>query len=188
VIESETLAESQAGTRAPEPDFEPEVLAKIEKLRDHIRDSFGKVAMAMMAIPRYRNQSLADLNHLVLDPLTRDRLAIACAPKSKGKLGDVAGFAIWASVSEPVDAKSREQTKAGTFPIRLKAEDWTSGAINWLLDVIAPDPKTTAQVIANFGQLLKGGDLRMPPIVARLVDKETLEKLGATPQAPSQTA
>lgn len=38
------------------------------------------------------------------------------------------------------------------FPIRLKAEDWQSGDINWLLDVIAPNKKTTASVIANFKQ------------------------------------
>ena len=166
------------------PSVDPEVLKKIERLRDHIRDSFGKVTMAMMAMPRYRDQTLADLNHLVLDPLMRDRLAIAYAPKIEGKLADVAGFAVWASVSEEVDQKIRDQVKAGVFPVRLKADDWTSGKINWLLDVIAPDPKTTARVIANFGSLLKGGDMRMHPIVSRLVDKETLEKMGARQAEP----
>ncbi|MEP4196119.1 MAG: toxin-activating lysine-acyltransferase [Aliishimia sp.] len=174
----------EGGTSNGATSVDPAVLEKIEKVRDHVRDSFGKVTMAMMAMPRYRHQTLADLNHLVLDPLIRDRLAIAYAPKQEGKLSDVAGFAIWASVSEDVDAKIREQIKAGVFPVRLKAEDWSSGSINWLFDVIAPDPKTTARVIANFGALLKGGDLRMHPIVSRLVDKETLEKMGATQSEP----
>jgi hemolysin-activating ACP:hemolysin acyltransferase len=61
----------------------------------------------------------------------------------------------------------------------LKADEWQSGDINWLLDVIAPNQKTTANVIANFKQVVKGGDLRLHPIVTRLVDAETLEKMGA---------
>ena len=63
--------------------------------------------------------------------------------------------------------------------MRLKADDWASGDINWLIDVIAPDQKTTVSVLGNFKQVVKDGDLRLHPIIARLVDKETLEKMGA---------
>lgn len=134
---------------APQPDAE--VLEKVAAVRNHVHESFGKVAMAMMAMPRYRHQTLADLNHIVLEPLIRDQMAMAYPPKSNDNpLSDVAGMAIWASVSEEVDTKIREQIKAGVLPVRLKADDWTSGKINWLLDVIAPDQKTTANVIANF--------------------------------------
>ncbi len=73
-----------------------------------MRESFGNVAMAMMILPRYWNQ-----------------------------------------------------TVASTFPT---AEDWTSGDINWLLDIIVPDQKTTA----NFRQVVKGGNLRLHPIVSKL--------------------
>ncbi|WP_019955172.1 toxin-activating lysine-acyltransferase [Yoonia vestfoldensis] len=127
-----------------------------------MRESFGKIAMAMMALPRYR-------------------IAIAY-PKDEERsaLTDLAGVAIWASVSAEVDARIRDQIKGGVFPIRLKAEDWQSGDINWLLDVIAPNKKTTASVIANFKQVVKDGDLRLHPIVTRLVDAETLEKMGAS--------
>jgi cytolysin-activating lysine-acyltransferase len=69
--------------------------------------------------------------------------------------GRLAGIAIWASVSEEVDAKIREQIKAGVFPVRLKPEDWTSGKINWLLDVIAPSTKLATSVLANFKQVIK---------------------------------
>ena len=34
---------------------------------------------------------------------------------------------IWASVSDDVDAKIREQIQARTFTVRLKADDWASG-------------------------------------------------------------
>ena len=73
----------------------------------------------------------------------------------------------------------REQIKAGVFPVRLNADDWASGEINWLLDVIAPDQKTTASVIAGFKQVVKDGDLRLHSIVTKLVDKDVLEKMGA---------
>lgn len=136
--------------------------------------------MAMMMLPRYRNQTIGDLQHIILEPLIRDRIAIAYQGNAKEQsLADVAGVAIWASVSDEVDARIREQIKAGVFPIRLKAEDWTSGEINWLLDVIAPDQRMTANVIANFKQVVKSGGLRLHPLITRLVDEETLKKMGA---------
>ncbi|MCW3782284.1 hypothetical protein OM960_11855 [Defluviimonas sp. CAU 1641] len=78
-----------------------------------------------------------------------------------------------------MDAKIRDQIKAGTFPVRLKPEDWQSGSINWLLDVIAPDRATTGRVIANFRQVVKEGELRMHPHIGGLVEPEMLEKMGA---------
>ncbi len=159
---------------------DPEIVRKLAQVRSHIRESFGNVVMTMMMLPRYRHNSLSDLQHLVLEPLIRDRVAIAYPGKTEDKFAaDMAGLAIWASVSDEVDGKIREQIGAGVFPVRLQAEDWTSGENNWLLDVIAPDAKTTAAVIANFRQLVKDGDLRLHPLVTRLVDRETLAKMGA---------
>jgi hypothetical protein len=93
-----------------------------------------------------------------------------------------------ASVSQEVDAKIRDQIRSGTWPLRLKSEDWTSGEINWLIDVIAPDRKTAASVLGNFKQVVKDGELRLHPLIARLVDKETLEKMGAARDAGTTTA
>ncbi len=135
-------------------------------------------AMAMMALPRYRHQTDADLQPLVLEPLSSDRIAIA-HPKGTDRtaLVDIAGFAIWASVSDEVDRRIREQIKTGTFRVRLKPEDCQSGSVNWLLDVIAPDRKTTGQVIANFRQVVQEGDLRIHPQVAGLVDDDMRGKM-----------
>ena len=169
----------EAEAAAPqEPD--PEVVKKVAELRAHVRESFGKIAMAMMALPRYRHQTIADLQHIVLEPLIRDRVAIAYPGDGKDNpLSDVAGIAIWASVSEEVDAKIKEQVRAGVFPVRLKGEDWASGEINWLLDVIAPTRDATRQVIANLRQVVKQGELRLHPLIRRLVDAEALDKMGA---------
>lgn len=165
---------------------DPEIQKKLSALRAQVRESFGKVVMAMMGLPRYRHQSLIDLQHIVVDPLLRDRVSIAYPKDAEaGPMTDLAGLAIWASVSEEVDAKIRDQIKGGTWPLRLKPEDWVSGDINWLIDVIAPDQKAVVSVLSNFRQVVKDGDLRMHPIIGRLVDKETLEKMGASRDAPN---
>lgn len=146
-----------------------------------MHESIGLVVMAIMNLARYRHQSLGDPTQMVLEPLIRDRIAIARPAKEEpGMLTDIAGFAIWASVSEEVDLKIRDQIKAGTFPIRLKPEDWQSGQVNWLLDVIAPDRKTAGRVNANFGRVVKTGDLRLHPQIAGLVEPEMLEMIRAT--------
>ena len=160
---------------------DPDVLKKVEALRARVNETFGRVALAMMATPRYRHLPIGDLTHLVLDPLVRDRIAIAQPAKPSLEDGGLAGLAIWASVSQEVDATIREQIKAGVFPVRLKPDDWTSGKINWLLDVLAPTPKLATAVLANFKQVVKEGDLRIHPMVTRLIDPETLKKMGASP-------
>ncbi|MEP4194823.1 MAG: hypothetical protein ABJL99_04220 [Aliishimia sp.] len=80
-------------------------------------------------------------------------------------------------MSEEVNEKITEQVKARVFPIQLRAGEWNSGEINWLFDVIALDHAMTARVIANFRQVVNGGDLRLHPMIGRLVHIEALTKL-----------
>lgn len=169
-------AKSAQPKTTAKPEVDSEIMERVGKLRSHLRETFGQVVMAMMGLPRYRYQSVMDLNHIVLEPLIRDRIAIAHTPKDE-TANDVAGIALWASVSEEVDAKIVEQIKAGVFPIRLKAEDWTSGDINWLLDVLATDRETTGKVLGNFKQVVKEGELKVHPLISRLVDKAMLDKM-----------
>lgn len=196
---SQPAQPASADQSAP-PQIDPAMLAKIAEVRAKLHETFGKVTLALLSTPRYRNLAISDLAQLVLDPLMRDRIAIATAAKDGAPIeGTLSGIAFWASVSEAVDAKIREQIKAGAFPVRLQPEDWNSGKINWLLDVIAPNQRLTTAVIANFRHVLPKtdaagavGDLRIHPIVTRLVDAETLKKMGAAPikageaHAPSQ--
>ncbi|MEO0809816.1 MAG: toxin-activating lysine-acyltransferase [Pseudomonadota bacterium] len=181
-LQNTTISNQTRGVAAHQLD--PAMLEKISKVRARVHETFGKAAIAMMALPRYRHISLLDLNTVLLEPLMRDRVAIAAPAQSASDappLGTLFGIAIWASVSEEVDAKIREQIKAGVFPIRLSPKEWTSGSINWLFDVIAPNQKLTTSVIANFKQIIKEGDLRIHPLVTRLVDRETLIEMGASP-------
>ena len=75
------------------------------------------------------------------------------------------------------------------FPLRLKVEDWASGDITWLLDVIAPNPKLATSVLANFRQLVAaGGELFAHPMIRGLIDSEVFNKAADAPKAVAAAA
>ena len=159
----------------------PVAKMQLEELRTKIQLSVGQIVLLMMNLPRYRNQTLADLSHLVLEPLLRDRISIATARPKDSEEGTsaetLAGVAIWATVSDTVDAKIREQISGSSFPLRLGSDDWVSGDTLWLLDVVATDRKLATAVLANFSQVAGDRPVSIHPIVSRLVERELLEKL-----------
>ncbi|MEZ2127661.1 toxin-activating lysine-acyltransferase [Sinorhizobium sp. CB9] len=152
-----------------------EARKKLAGAKAVLQSTFGQVVLAMSSVPRYRSQMLSDLSHLVIDPLINDRIAIAMPKAATGI--EPPAIAIWASVSEAVDAKIAEQVKAGGFPVRLKPDEWKSGEIVWLLDVIAPTRDLATMVLSNFHQVVKRDTLKIHPMVAQLVDREVLTKL-----------
>ncbi|MBO6900270.1 MAG: hypothetical protein JJ864_02905 [Rhizobiaceae bacterium] len=88
--------------------------------------------------------------------------------------------------------KIEEQVKAGSFPVRLRGDEWNSGEIVWLLDLIAPNRQLATSVLVSFGQLAREAPVRIHPLVGRNVDPEVLAKLrgnaatGAEPQETRQ--
>ncbi len=152
---------------------------KGEEARLRIQAAVGQVVLALSSTPRYRQLPFSDLQALVLDPLLRDRVAIANARHEDGTpiVGGIAGIAFWASVSPEVDAKIREQVAAGVFPVRLKSEEWASGPQIWLLDIVAPTQKAASSVLASFNQIAKSADVRLHPMVTRQVDPELLKQM-----------
>ena len=167
--------------------------AKFDAIRTKIQLSVGQVVLAIMDLPRYKHQTLADLMHVVLDPLMRDREAIAYAQPKDAPAGSepsVAGIARGhpigcpLSVSDAVDAKITEQVKAGAFPVRLANEDWVSGETVSLLDVIAADRKQATAVLSNFKQLSGERQVKVHPIVARSVEVGVLDKMPVQSAAP----
>ena len=100
----------------------------------------------------------------ISEPLVQNRIAVAC-PR------------VW----RPQRWTGASATRSGLAhnPIRLCPEDWRSGDNHWVLDIIAPDEAATTKVLANFGQLAKGGSLKLHPAVAKKLSPEALEKMGA---------
>ncbi len=185
-----TKTEKAADPKQDKPEAgqpDPEMVAKLGALRTRILSAFGQCALVMMSVPRYRHLSIADLNHLLLEPLVQDRVAIASSKGGEGAdEGALAGIAIWASVSDEVDKSIREQISAGVFPVRIKTKDWNSGKAIWLLDVIAPSRKLTTSVLANFRQVVKEGPVHIHPMVGRMMDQEALKKMGAVPDSQAK--
>lgn len=175
-----------------QPNLTPEAREKIAGVKTQVHSSFGQVVLAMSSVPRYRHQSLADLAHLVIDPLVRDCIAIA-SPQPAEEADPKAVFApsaiaIWASVSAEVEAKIREQIKGGAFPVRLKPGEWKSGDKVWLLDVIAPTRELATAVLTGFDQIAKTPSLNIHPVVARLVDPEVVKKLAQRASDEGETS
>jgi cytolysin-activating lysine-acyltransferase len=143
----------------------------------------GQIVLATMNLPRYRLQTMAGQEHLYLAPLMRDRVSIARrtskVPDGAADTGSemVVGIALWATVSDAVDARITEQIKAGVFPVRLGPDDWTSGETVWLLDVVAADRQQATSVLANFRQLAGGRTVKIAPLVTRLIDPAMVAKL-----------
>ncbi|PPQ34732.1 toxin-activating lysine-acyltransferase [Rhodoblastus acidophilus] len=182
---------TDATDQAAAPKLDPESVKKLVDSRQRLHATLAQVVLAMMSAPRYKHCSIGELEHLVVDPLLRDRIAVATAtPKKDAEPGindgQLVGVAIWAKVSPEVDVKIREQIKAGVFPVRLKPDDWNSGDIVWLLDVIAASRQQATAVLANIRQVVKKGNLLVHPILSNLVDSEWLQKAAAARQ-PSQS-
>jgi len=158
----------------------PDTLQKLADTKQKIQSTFGQIVLAMCVVPRYRNLLLAELQQLVLDPLSQDKIVLALPgnPENDPRVAAApATIAVWASVSEEVDRRIHEQTAAGVFPIRMKPEDWSSGEIVWLLDVIAPSQRMATEVLNSFRQVAKTDQMNVHPVVAKLVDREVLKKL-----------
>lgn len=161
-------------------------LSKLKEARSGIQAAFGQVVLALGSVPRYRNQSIADLQHMVIDPLVHDCIAVATL-RSDGSDASTAfapaAVAIWASVSDEVQEKIREQIEARAFPIRLKAQDWKSGDNAWLLDIVAPNRDLATEVLKSFNRICGTDSINIHPIVTQLVDKEMLSYLVAKAEA-----
>ncbi len=165
--------------------------ARAVATRARVHEALGQVVLTMAGVARYRHMALSDLQSLVMEPLLRDKIAMARArpEESPQATPEPAGIAFWASVSDEVDAKIREQIAANVFPIRLKPQDWVSGNKIWLLDVLAPSSQIVAAVLGNFQKAMKTpGEIFIHPVVARQVDPEVLKTMGRTappPEAPA---
>lgn len=184
-VTSSDLAEDQSAKPGTEsrPQLSSEARAKLAEMRGRLEVRVGQLVLMLMNIPRYRHQTIADLHHLIIEPLLFDRLAIAHAKTdsenaaSEGGGGVPVGVAIWASVDKATDEKIKEQVKGGSFPVRLSGNEWSSGEKIWLLDVVAPNRDAASAVLVNFGKIAGERPVQLHPIVGRMVEPRLLDKL-----------
>ncbi len=140
------------------------------EFEDKVRSAFGELVLAVLSLARYEFLGVGDLKTLLLEPLLRNRVSIA---RANGTAGRMAGFAIWASVSDEVDQRIRDQIKAGIYPLHLRPADWTSGDTVWVLDVVAPDASTATAIASGLQKEHEGKPIKLHPAVVDLLDRPT---------------
>ncbi len=132
---------------------------------------FSQILAVMMRDATFKNIRVADLEWLVLPPLLADQCAVGYATKAtadgksaeKGVAMPVA-MALWARVSPNVDKILSENLDKS---IRLKASDWTSGDIWWLV-ATAGDQR----VLPHFVKQLREKDFKGKPVKMRVRDAD----------------
>ncbi len=159
----ESIASKPEGTKVPGGTGEglsPEDLAKAQSLRSKmVSASFGEMVTLLMKSPHYRHYNLADLEWLLIPPLmtnqflmvearvkvpvsedgeavTKDTGADVFQEQDQSQFSGVripVGMALWAKVSSEVDAKLSQNLDR---PIKLRPDEWRSGEINWLVEII----------------------------------------------------
>ena len=188
--ESAVVAAEESGSpgHSVEPaapvERDPSMEAKVAEIRERIERSVGQAVLMMVHSPRYRHQTLADLEHLLLEPLLSDRLTIAYGRRDgeDGTAPSPIGFAIWASVSKDVNARLEEHVRGGAFPLRLAAADWTGGDLLWLIDIVAVNQEAASAVFLNFRTIAGDRPVHIHPIIATLIDRELVEKFARKPE------
>lgn len=118
----------------------------------HPHHVLGQITSLMAGSPVFQHAKLSDLSNLVIPAIRCNQIAIAEARDKSGNLVPVAAV-VWANVSEDVD---RRLVSQGSYPPRLNAEEWTSGAIPWVVLAVGSE-KACQATIAQISQKQLGG-------------------------------
>jgi hemolysin-activating ACP:hemolysin acyltransferase len=88
--------------------------------------ALGAIVALLARAPGYKDMKLADLEWLVMPALAAGQYRITETKPSETVRGGVAAALLYARVSVEVAARL---DASKTHPVRLSAEEWTSGAI-----------------------------------------------------------
>ncbi len=105
-----------------------------EAIRAKLRAaSFGNIVTILSQSPHHKDMPLSEIIHLVQPPLRNNQFDIVEAQYKNTGYTIPAALALWAQVSEEVDMRL---VKNEDKPIQLSAEEWHSGDIIWLIEVL----------------------------------------------------
>ena len=138
--------------------------------------SFAQIVTVLMRSPRYRHYTLGDLEWLVIPPLLAGQCSVVGFKSKQNVISVPVAAALWASVSAEVDKKLSENLHV---PIRLRPDEWRSGDILWLIDVVG-DPRVVPQLLRQLVETtFRGREAKMlargengKVIVQRIASKE----------------
>ncbi len=91
----------------------------------------GEVTWLLSHSPTHKHFSIGDLEWLVMPAILLEQFRVFHGEKHP------LGFALWATFSQEVEARFKEQAAAGGG-VRLRPQDWKSGDRLWLIELVAP--------------------------------------------------
>lgn len=172
-----------ANGHAAQPRLSPENAARINEMGKRISGAFGEIVGVLMRAPQYRHTFLSDLEWLVLPPLVTGQFALAEARQKESGLTMPIAVLLWASVSDDVDARLSSNLGG---QLRLKPNEWTSGANAWLIEAVGDPRAVKALVDQTLAGPLKGRGLK---VVTRGADgKPALQVVRAGEATPGNGA
>ena len=117
--------------------------------------TLGQIVTILMRSTQHRERPLADLEWLVLPAILSGQCRVAQAHQSGNAVP--VGVALWASVSTAVDQRLSDLS----VPWRLQPDEWRSGDIPWLVELVA-DPATQQALLKHLGQtVFRGRGIKM---------------------------
>ena len=115
----------------------------------------GQIISVFLRSPRHKTYPLTDFEWRVLPAIISGQFRVVQAQQS-----DVAtpvGVALWASVSPAVDLRLSDLSA----PLRLNPDEWRSGEIPWLIELVA-DTKVQQALLKHLGEtVFKGKGIKM---------------------------
>lgn len=105
--------------------------------------SFGAIASLLMKAERYKHYYIADLEWLVAPAVASGQYSIAEAQSKETGFAVPVACVIWASVSDEVDRRLMTEARQ---PLRLRADEWASGDVAWLVEAVG-DPAAVGRLL-----------------------------------------
>lgn len=126
--------------------------------------SFGEMVGVLMTSSIHRHYSLSDLEWLLVPAFMNNQFTMAEARTKESDIPKPVGLALWATVSSEVDEKLSANLDK---PLRMRPDEWSSGEILWLIDVIGPANILPALIKQLQKTSFKGRDFKM-----QVIDKD----------------
>lgn len=115
--------------------------------------TLAQIVKLMLRSANHRHFSLSDLEWMVLPALNSGQLAMAETKPDQSGLRQPMAVLFWASVSPEIDRRMSSNLDA---PIRLRPDEWQSGDILWITDMIG-DMSTGHALVKNVLETVLAG-------------------------------
>ena len=147
---------SAGGASELPPAVSEEMRQKLAASEMQFALTFTRVVSVLLRSSHYKHYTLSDLEWLVMPPILTRQCAVLHA--EAGGLPVPVAVALWASVSPEVDGRLSQNVAR---PIRLRPDEWRSGEILWLIDVVG-SAEASRQLLSRLQQeVFKGRQVKL---------------------------